>query len=73
MACGAAALRGDPAGHFERPQRAAAVVDDDRRALGREPLGDGAPEEVAGVAAFLAGESAGWVTGQNVQAGGGVV
>jgi 3-oxoacyl-[acyl-carrier protein] reductase len=33
----------------------------------------GAPEEVAGVAAFLAGESAGWVTGQNVQAGGGVV
>jgi len=44
MACGAAALRGDPAGHFERPQRAAAVVDDDRRALGREPLGDGAPD-----------------------------
>jgi 3-oxoacyl-[acyl-carrier protein] reductase len=33
----------------------------------------GAPEEVAGVAAFLAGESSGWVTGQNVQADGGVV
>jgi 3-oxoacyl-[acyl-carrier protein] reductase len=33
----------------------------------------GAPEDVAGVAAFLAGDSAGWVTGQNVQAGGGVV
>lgn len=33
----------------------------------------GSPDDVAGVAAFLAGESAGWVTGQNVQAGGGVV
>src|SRR5437870_1631125 len=33
----------------------------------------GAPEEVADVAAFLASDSARWVTGQTVQAGGGVV
>jgi len=33
----------------------------------------GTSQEVAEVAAFLASEAAGWVTGQNVQAGGGVV
>jgi len=32
----------------------------------------GTPEEVAEVAAFLASDSAGWITGQNIQAGGGV-
>jgi 3-oxoacyl-[acyl-carrier protein] reductase len=32
----------------------------------------GTPEEVAEVAAFLASDAAGWVTGQNIQAGGGV-
>jgi 3-oxoacyl-[acyl-carrier protein] reductase len=33
----------------------------------------GAAKEVADVAAFLASDAAGWVTGQNLQAGGGVV
>ena len=33
----------------------------------------GTPEDVADVAAFLASDAARWVTGQNVQAGGGVV
>ena len=33
----------------------------------------GTSREVAEVAAFLASEAAGWVTGQNLQAGGGVV
>jgi len=33
----------------------------------------GTSQEVAEVAAFLASDSAGWVTGQNIQAGGGVV
>ena len=33
----------------------------------------GTSAEVADVAAFLASDGAGWVTGQNVQAGGGVV
>ena len=33
----------------------------------------GTSQEVAEVAAFLASEGAGWVTGQNLQAGGGVV
>src|SRR2546426_3935706 len=33
----------------------------------------GTPQEVADVSAFLAGDAARWVTGQNVQAGGGVV
>src|SRR3989454_3930812 len=33
----------------------------------------GTPQEVADVFAFLAGDAARWVTGQNVQAGGGVV
>jgi 3-oxoacyl-[acyl-carrier protein] reductase len=33
----------------------------------------GAPEDVADVAAFLASDAARWITGQNVQAGGGVV
>jgi 3-oxoacyl-[acyl-carrier protein] reductase len=33
----------------------------------------GAPEDVADVAMFLASDSARWLTGQNVQAGGGVV
>jgi len=33
----------------------------------------GTAQEVADVVAFLAGPEAGWVTGQNVQAGGGVV
>jgi 3-oxoacyl-[acyl-carrier protein] reductase len=33
----------------------------------------GTSEEVAEVAGFLASDAAGWVTGQNVQAGGGVV
>jgi 3-oxoacyl-[acyl-carrier protein] reductase len=33
----------------------------------------GAPEDVADVATFLASDAARWMTGQNVQAGGGVV
>ena len=33
----------------------------------------GTPEDVADVAAFLAADQARWITGQNVQAGGGVV
>jgi 3-oxoacyl-[acyl-carrier protein] reductase len=33
----------------------------------------GAPEDVADVAAFLASDAARWVTGENLQAGGGVV
>lgn len=33
----------------------------------------GAPQEVSDVAAFLASEQARWITGQNIQAGGGVV
>jgi len=33
----------------------------------------GSSEEVADVAAFLASDAARWVTGQNAQAGGGVV
>ena len=33
----------------------------------------GAPEDVADVATFLASDAARWITGQNVQAGGGVV
>jgi 3-oxoacyl-[acyl-carrier protein] reductase len=33
----------------------------------------GVPQEVADVAAFLASEQARWITGQNIQAGGGVV
>ena len=38
------------------------------------PLGRlGQPEDVADVVAFLASEEARWITGQNVQAGGGVV
>ena len=32
----------------------------------------GAPEDVADVAAFLASDQARWITGQNIQAGGGV-
>ncbi len=32
----------------------------------------GQPEEIASVVAFLAGGEAGWVTGQNIQASGGV-
>jgi 3-oxoacyl-[acyl-carrier protein] reductase len=33
----------------------------------------GTPQDVADVAAFLASEQARWITGQNIQAGGGVV
>jgi 3-oxoacyl-[acyl-carrier protein] reductase len=33
----------------------------------------GTPQEVADVSAFLAGDASRWVTGQNLQAGGGVV
>jgi 3-oxoacyl-[acyl-carrier protein] reductase len=33
----------------------------------------GAPEDVADVATFLASDAARWVTGENLQAGGGVV
>jgi 3-oxoacyl-[acyl-carrier protein] reductase len=33
----------------------------------------GTAKEVADVAAFLASDEARWITGQNVQAGGGVV
>jgi 3-oxoacyl-[acyl-carrier protein] reductase len=46
------------------------------RAMGaqRSPLGRlGTPQDVADVVIFLAGEGSRWVTGQNIQAGGGVV
>ncbi len=33
----------------------------------------GTPEDVAAVAAFLASDEARWITGQNIEAGGGVV
>jgi 3-oxoacyl-[acyl-carrier protein] reductase len=33
----------------------------------------GAPQDVADVAMFLASNAARWITGQNIQAGGGVV
>jgi 3-oxoacyl-[acyl-carrier protein] reductase len=33
----------------------------------------GTPEDIGDVAAFLASDAARWVTGQNLQAGGGVV
>jgi 3-oxoacyl-[acyl-carrier protein] reductase len=33
----------------------------------------GSPQEVADVSAFLASDASRWVTGQNLQAGGGVV
>jgi 3-oxoacyl-[acyl-carrier protein] reductase len=33
----------------------------------------GAPQDIAEVALFLASDAARWITGQNVQAGGGVV
>jgi 3-oxoacyl-[acyl-carrier protein] reductase len=33
----------------------------------------GTPEDIADVATFLASDGARWVTGQNLQAGGGVV
>jgi 3-oxoacyl-[acyl-carrier protein] reductase len=33
----------------------------------------GTPQEVADVSAFLASDAARWVTGENIQAGGGVV
>ena len=33
----------------------------------------GTAQEIANVVAFLAGPEAGWVTGQNIQAGGGIV
>jgi len=33
----------------------------------------GTPDDVADVAAFLASDEARWITGQNIQAGGGVV
>lgn len=33
----------------------------------------GTPQDVADVSAFLAGDEARWVTGQNIQAGGGVI
>lgn len=37
------------------------------------PLGRlGQPEDVADVVTFLASEQARWITGQNIQAGGGV-
>jgi 3-oxoacyl-[acyl-carrier protein] reductase len=36
-----------------------------------EPIGT--PKDVADVVIFLAGEDSRWVTGQNIQAGGGVV
>jgi len=52
------------------------LPDDQTRALGASlsPFNRvGTSEEVADVAAFLASEAARWVTGQNVQAGGGVV
>jgi 3-oxoacyl-[acyl-carrier protein] reductase len=40
----------------------------------RSPLGRlGAPEDIANVVAFLVGPDGGWVTGQNIRAGGGIV
>jgi 3-oxoacyl-[acyl-carrier protein] reductase len=33
----------------------------------------GAPQDIADVAMFLASDAARWITGQNIQAGGGVV
>jgi NAD(P)-dependent dehydrogenase (short-subunit alcohol dehydrogenase family) len=52
------------------------LSNDEVRALGASlsPFNRvGTPEEVADVFAFLASDAARWVTGQNVQAGGGVV
>jgi len=42
-------------------------------AVAATPLGRlGQPEDIAGVVAFLAGADAGWITGQNLRAGGGI-
>jgi len=42
-------------------------------AAARTPLGRvGQPEDVASVVAWLCNGGAGWITGQNIQAGGGL-
>ncbi|WP_287127911.1 SDR family oxidoreductase [Candidatus Cyanaurora vandensis] len=42
--------------------------------IGQTPLGRlGQPEDVAAVVAFLVSEDAHWVTGQNIQANGGIL
>ena len=42
--------------------------------IGQTPLGRlGRPEDIADVVAFLVGEEARWITGQNIRAGGGVI
>lgn len=52
------------------------LSDDQMRAYGASlsPFNRvGTPQEVADVSAFLASDASRWVTGQNLQAGGGVV
>jgi 3-oxoacyl-[acyl-carrier protein] reductase len=45
-----------------------------QRARQASPLGRlGAPEDIANVVAFLVGPEGGWVTGQNIRAGGGIL
>jgi len=42
-------------------------------AVGRTPLGRaGTPDDIAGVAAFLASDESAWITGETIQAGGGI-
>ena len=65
-AVGPGSVRGDPAAPSGTDREA------QRRILSRTPLGRiGEPEEIAGVAAFLASDDAGYVTGQTIYADGG--
>jgi 3-oxoacyl-[acyl-carrier protein] reductase len=48
--------------------------EDKRRFAQMAALGRlGSPEDIADVVAFLAGEEAGWITGQNIRANGGII
>jgi len=52
------------------------LVDDKLRRMGQQmsPLGRlGSPDDITYVVAFLVSEQGRWITGQNIQAGGGVV